>query len=385
MRILLIGEYSLLHNSLKEGLVELGHEVILIGISNGFKCYPVDYDYEAKFFKKNIFTIPRKIIYRIFKFDFAHLEHGIRFYFFLPKLKNFDIVQFVNEAPIRTTPRIELFLMKKIIESNKNYFVLSCGIDYMTLKFYIENKTYKSILQPFFNNPKLYKEFHSFFNYFKKGHIKIHNFIMRNFNGLIATDFDYVDATKNYSIFSSFIPYPIDTKKLSFKELVIENKIIIFLGINKWSYNQKGIPYFEKALEIIKYKYGNKVEIIITNTIPYPVYIELYNKAHILLDQAFSRDQGYNALEAMAKGKVVFTGMEPEVKEYYNLTEKVCIAAKPDVDYLVNELSFLIDNPDELIAMGKRARVFIEKEHNYKKIAEKYLTTWKKSVNSTFS
>ena len=69
MRILLIGEYSLLHNSLKKGLIELGHEVVLIGNSNGYRCYPVDYNYEPKFFKREIFTILRKVIYRLLKFD----------------------------------------------------------------------------------------------------------------------------------------------------------------------------------------------------------------------------------------------------------------------------------------------------------------------------
>lgn len=377
MRILLVGEYSLLQNSLKEGLIKLGHEVVLIGNSNGFKCYPVDYDYEAKWLKKKIFTIPRKIFFRLFKFDLAGLEYGFRFYFFLPKLKNYDIVQFVNEAPIKTTKRIELYLMKQVAKSNNRLFLLSCGIDYMTLKYYTENQSYKSILQPFFQNQNLYKEFNPFYDYFEKMHIKIHEFIMRNFDGLIATDFDYVDATKNYSIYSGFIPYPVNINKLEFKELVIENKIIIFLGINKYSYNQKGIPYFEKALKIIKEKYQDKVEIIITNTIPYPLYIELYNKSHILLDQSFSRDQGYNALEAMAKGKVVFTGAEKEFLEHYGLQEdEVVINALPDLDYLVMKLSFLIENPKEIIAIGKRARTFIEKEHHYIKIAEKYLKVW---------
>lgn len=377
MRILLVGEYSLLHNSLKKGLIELGHEVIIVGNSNDFKCYPVDLDYEAIWLKKSIFTIPRKIFFRLFQFDLAGLEYGIRFYFFLPKLKNFDIVQFVNESPVKTSKKMELFLMKKIVKSNHRFFLLSCGIDYMTLKFYIENKNYKSILQPFFQDPKLYKEFNPFYDYFKKGHVKIHKYIMQNFNGLIASDFDYVDATKNYPIFSSFIPYPIDLDKLEFKELDIEDKIIIFLGVNKYSYYQKGIPYFEKALKIIKEKYQDKVEIISTNTIPYPLYIELYNKAHILLDQAYCKDQGYNALEAMAKGKVVFTGAEQELTDYYKLTESVCVNALPDVDYLVNELSFLIENPNEIIAMGKRARAFIEKEHDCIEIAKKFLEVWK--------
>jgi flagellar basal body P-ring protein FlgI len=71
----------------------------------------------------------------------------------------------------------------------------------------------------------------------------------------------------------------------------------------------------------------------------------------------------------MAKGKVVFTGAEKEFVNHYHLTEKVAINAKPDVNYLVQELSSLIENPDEILAIGKRAKAFIEKEHDYLKIA----------------
>jgi hypothetical protein len=35
--------------------------------------------------------------------------------------------------------------------------------------------------------------------------------------------------------------------------------------------------------------------------------------------------------------------------------------------------------PNEIIAIGKRARAFIEKEHDYVKIAERYITTWSKA------
>ena len=92
----------------------------------------------------------------------------------------------------------------------------------------------------------------------------------------------------------------------------------------------------------------------------------------------YAYDQGYNALEAMAKGKVVFTGAEKEFVDYYKLSEEVAINVLPDVDDLVAKLSYLIENPNEIIAIGKRARQFIEKEHQYIKIAQKYLETWKK-------
>lgn len=377
MRILLIGEYSGLHNTLKEGLQELGHTVFIVS-SFDFKNFPADFSIDPKFCKLKLVNIFRQFIFRLFRFDIAKLELGLRFYLLLPKFENYDVVQFINEIPVKTTKKLELFLLKKIFQQNKKIFVLSCGADYLNMKYDSENKSKKSILHAFFKNPKLKKEYTPYFDLLKENHKKVHEFVLENCNGLIANDFDYVDATKSHPKYLGLIQYPVNINKLNVEELALNNKIIIFLGINQWSYNQKGFFYFEKALESIEKKYQDKIEIIITQNVPYQKYINLYNRAHILLDQSCSCDQGYNALEAMGKGKVVFTGAEQEFVNHYKLTEKVCVNAKPDIDYLVKELSFLIENPDEIIAIGKRARTFVEKEHHYIKIAEKYLEVWNK-------
>ena len=42
MKILLLGEYSNLHNSLKQALLNMGHEVLLVGNGDGFKKYETD-------------------------------------------------------------------------------------------------------------------------------------------------------------------------------------------------------------------------------------------------------------------------------------------------------------------------------------------------------
>ena len=376
MRILLLGEYSRLHNSLKEGLITLGHEVILVGNGDGFKNFPVDFSIEAKWSKTKLLNIPRQIIARIFHFDFAKLEHGIRFYFLLPKLKAFDIVQLINESPIQTTKNLELYLLKKVVENNGKLFILSSGVDYLSVQFLLEKRISKSILQPLFENPSLQKEYDYVFEYTEEKHKKIHDFVYQKCEGIIASDIDYVLPLKGNGKFLELIPNPINISKLVFEAPKIKREIIIFLGINQWNYHQKGIVYFEQALAIIKKKFGEKVAITIVKNIPYTDYINLYNKAHILLDQCFAYDQGYNALEAMAKGKVVFTGAETEFENHYNLIEKVAINAKPDVDYLVNQLSFLIENPQEITIIGESARRFIEKEHDHLKIAGNYLKVW---------
>jgi glycosyltransferase involved in cell wall biosynthesis len=378
MRILLIGEYSRLHNSLKEGLIELGHEVILISDGDGFKQYPSDFLITPKTLSKGFLNIPRQIIFRIFKYDIAQLERGFRFYKLLPKLKDYDVVQLINEAPVKTNKTFEKHLLKKLIQQNKSTFLLCCGIDYTVVKYMTDKKPRYSIMDPFFNDKSLIDEYRFILEYTSKGHKKLHNFLYSTVTGVFASDMDYYLPLLGSPKFMGLIPNPINISRLDYNEPVINGPIVIFMGINRWVYNQKGIPLFEKALTIVKAKYKEKIEIVIAESLPYDEYIKLYSKAHILLDQVYGYDQGYNALEAMAKGKVVFTGAEKEFMEYYNLNERVAINALPYVDYLVNELSLLIENHDEIIAISKRARAFIEKEHEHIIVAQRYIEHWNK-------
>ena len=216
--------------------------------------------------------------------------------------------------------------------------------------------------------------------YISKKHRKLYEFVASKSSGIIVSDLDYKIPMSQTDTECIFIPNPINTDIIKFTELTIKDKIIIFHGTNKLSTIKKGNSIFDQALNIIQEKYPSKIKVICVNSLPYKLYNKSYEEAHILLDQVYSYDQGYNALEAMARGKVVFTGAETEFTKQYNLSEKVAINALPDVNYLVNELSFLIENPQEIIAIGKRARGFIEKEHLYIEIAKKYLITWSKPL-----
>jgi glycosyltransferase involved in cell wall biosynthesis len=376
MRILLLGEYSCLHNSLKEGLINHGHEVTIVGNGDGFKKYPIDFNIDAKWSKSKLINIPRQIIYRLFKYDFAKLEHGIRFYFLLSKLKNFDIVQLISETPIQTNIKLEYYLLRRIKEQNKKMFLLSSGADVVFTQALMDNKFRYSLLDPYLKNPSLIEEYRHLLQYLDSNRKEHHQKIYTLIQGVIATDIDYVIPLKEHPKFLGLIPNPINLEKLTYSENKVIDKTIIFHGINRWNYYKKGNDIFEEALSIIKKKFGSKVIITTVENIPYQKYIKLYDDAHILLDQIYAYDQGYNALEAMAKGKVVFTGAESEFMEHYNLIEQVAINALPDVNAIVKVLSFLIENSEEITTIGKRARAFVEKEHDYIKIADKYLEVW---------
>lgn len=377
MKILLVGEYSRLHNSLKEGLEKSGNEVSILGFKDGFKDFPVDFPLEKKW-DSGILKKIRLLVLKLTSFDISSYFTYLQLRKNSAQFCNFDVVQLINENSFFCDYYYEKKILKYLFENNKKVFLLSCGDDYLNVKYNFENPEKKSILTPYLEGKIANKNFLNVLKFRTKPFEKLHHFIYKNSNGIIASDLDYHLPLIDNPKYLGLIPNPINIEKIAFIPLSIPNKIIIFLGINNESYYKKGSDYFEKALEIIEAKYPEKVSIIITRSIPYNQYIKLYDEAHILLDQTFARDQGYNALEAMAKGKVVFTGAEKEFTEHYNLTERVCINAIPDIDYLVNELSFLIENPNEIIAIGKRARAFIEKEHDYIKIANQYLETWNK-------
>lgn len=377
MNILLVGEYSRLHNSLKEGLKLLNHDVIIIGTGDNFKDFPMDFSTAPKIFTSSpLLKFINKAFFKIFKIDLILLENGIRFYFFLPKLKNYDIVQLINSDAIETYPFLSRFFLKKLFRQNKKVFLLVCGEETPIIEYLLKKEMRYSILNPLFANQNLKNKYSYTLKYIQNNYRKTFDFIKTKTVSIITSDLDYEIPMKEMGYKTTFIPNPINTDKITFHPLCVTDKIIIFLGINESSEFKKGSEFFEKALQIIQEKYYDKVEVIITRSIPYKQYIELYNRAHILLDQVYGYDQGYNALEAMAKGKVVFTGAETEFMKHYNLTERVAINALPDVEYLVNELSYLIENQNEITAIGKRAKAFIEKEHDYVKIAQRYLQTW---------
>jgi len=376
MKILLIGEYSRLHNSLKEGLQKLGHDVTILGFKDGFKDFPVDFPLEKKWdsgFRKKIklglllvtgFDISSYLTYRQFIKNSNHF-------------KGFEVVQLINENSFFCDYTHEKKILDFIFKHNQKVFLLSAGDDYMYVNYNFEHPENPSIVQPYLTGKIADKAFSNVLKFRTKPFEKLHHYIYINIKGVIATDLDYHIPLQNHPKYLGLIASPMNLDTFTKKEVVINESIIIFHGINRESYFKKGNDFFEKALIIIQKKYGSKVEIITSKNVPYDIFINLYNGAHILLDQLYGHDQGSNGLEAMAKGKAVFTNASIVFEKHYNLTEKVAINALPDVDYLVNELSFLIENPTEIMAIGKRARAFLEKEHDYLRITEKYLEIWK--------
>ena len=78
MKILLLGEYSNVHNTLAEGLRQLGHQVTVASNGDFWKNYPRDIDLQRT-----------ASLWGKISFAFRLLRA-------LPKLRGYDVVQLIN-------------------------------------------------------------------------------------------------------------------------------------------------------------------------------------------------------------------------------------------------------------------------------------------------
>lgn len=379
MKVLLIGEYSRLHNSLKEGLIANGHDVYLAGYGDGFKNFPVDFRFKTQY-QKVLAKKLKNLIYRISGYDLESRNIKKTVFRNREKFVGYDIVQLINENSFKAVPHIEREILDFIFKNNKRVFLLSCGTDYYNINYAQSGKLKYSILTPYKEGKMPKRQANNILKYVSSKHIKLSRFILNNINGIIASDIDYHIPLIGKPKYLGMIPNPINLDKFNFEPLIIHDKIIIFHAINDANYFKKGHNIFEKALQLIQKKYSNKIEILEVRSVPYVDFIKSYTKAHIILDQVYSYDQGYTALEAMAQGKVVLTGAEEEWQDYYEIIEDtVCINAVPDAKKIAEKLELLIQNPERILEISRNARKFIEENHNYISIAQKYVDVWNKN------
>ena len=168
MKILLLGEYSRLHNSLKEGFVTLGHEVSIVGCGDKFKQFPVDYSIYARICNDNkIANLLYRGIRKVIGLDFEKIEKAIRFYLLIPKLNGYHHVQLINSDALETYPILSRFLYKKLFKNIQSRSLLICGDETPIVDYLIKKEFKYSDLTHYFEDNSIEKEFQFLLKYRK--------------------------------------------------------------------------------------------------------------------------------------------------------------------------------------------------------------------------
>jgi glycosyltransferase involved in cell wall biosynthesis len=353
MKILLLGEFSGFHKNLKEGLVDLGHEVYLISSGDGWKEIPGSDNTLRKYSVAN--NVFKKIINLIYPF------------LFLSKFKNHDVVHIIN--PFIFSNHFLSELLIKYIKKNNRFFSMSaCGFD----------PPYLESMREFNYAPFSLDKQLTFYSEKEKQRF---NLIYQMIDLVIPVMYDNAKGYNESSKCSQIVPLPINLKNIKFIKNSFQEKIVIYHGIIRRGF--KGSDFIIKALDKLKKSHGNLVEIIITEKIPYDDYKEILNKSNILIDQCKSQAYGMNAIIGLGMGKVVLSGSETEAMSYFKFNDECpIINITPVVDQIYEALKTLVENPIQIEKISKEGRLFVENYHSHIKIAEKYISLWNKTIQS---
>lgn len=348
MKILLLGEFSGLYKNLKEGLLELGHTVTLSANGDSWKKIGgADY----KLYNNN------NILEKVKPLFSKNIFEG------------YDIVQFIS--PALFYPLINELLLKSIIKNNNKSFLTVGGDHYQIYKLY-KKKKFKYYM---------YDDDDSFDQKFGrnfKGILRKHNdlAIAEKVNGIIPIAYEYAEPYRKSKKLAKAIQIPINTDKVKYMPNIVNDKIVIFHGLNRE--NAKGTQYIYKAFQVIKDRYGDKVDLIIDGKMPLNKYLQVINRANIIVDQCKSYGWGVNAIYSLAQGKIVLSGAESESLEEFGLKTSPIINIRPDVDNIVENLERLIQCKKDFEKKGYESRKYVETYHDYRKIAQEYIETWRK-------
>lgn len=374
MKILLIGEYSNVHATLAEGLRKLGHEVTVLSNGDFWKNYPRDIDLVRK---------PGKL---------GGIAYMARLYAILPKLRGYDIVQLINPMFLELKAERILPIYRYLKKYNRKIILGGFGMDYYWVSGCCSNKPLRysdfNIGDSLRTNTDALKERKDWLGTEKE---RLNRIIAEECDGIITGLYEY--WTCYHPIFpdkTTFIPFPIkphtpdredcqahieDSQVLS---MTIPEKVKIFIGINRSRSEYKGTDIMLKAAQAIAEKYPDKLELSIAESIPFKQYVEMMNGSDAILDQLYSYTPSMNPLEAMSRGIICIGGGEPENYEIIHEPNlRPIINVQPNYESVCEELEKLILHPELIPILKKQSMEYIEKHHNYIKVAQKYESFYK--------
>lgn len=394
MKILLLGDYSNVHATLAEGLRALGHKVVVASDGDGWKDYPRDIDLKRRG-TLGSHSLRQRILDALYFFRLQWL--------FAVKFRGFDVVQIINPVflPLRAERIMPYY--RRLRRHNGKVFMAAYGMDHYWVKAGMDCKTFRysdfnigsDVRHDLPENEIFIAEWLNG----EKGHLN--KTIAEDCDGIPAGLYEYWASYMAYLPEEQlaklrYIPFPIKVQEDGSAQEVQcahaeddTRPVRFFIGIQRSRSAYKGTDIMLRALERVKARYPQLVEIHRVENVPFAEYRRLMRSSDVILDQLYSYTPAMNALEAMSQGLVALGGAEPE---YYELQERTyaesnnqeadgtplrpIVNVAPTEDSVYDALCRIVEHRDELPRLKKESKEFVRRYHDFKAIARLYQEFW---------
>lgn len=389
MKILLIGEASFLHNTLKKGLVERGHRVLTMSDGNGWHDAPRDIDLRRDWRWGKLGGL--RVVWQL-------LRH-------LPQLCGNDVVQIHNYQFVPLMYRWNTLLLRFLKLTNRRVVKGCFGDDPQIFRRQAQgvpaySDTYWSgQLQ----NADQHRD--RIAEVVEHGAEASWRKTTRMADALVACLYEYwLDYNEPpYAAKLHYIPLPIECEEMlrwcdvemvkcvgndtlspshpNDSQLPTNlttsppHPLTLLIGLQPKRDFMKGAMKIAAFVEEVARRHPGKVQIKYVEGVPYDEYMHLLAEADVLVDQLYSYTPSMNSLAAMARGTVVIGGGEEEYYEFIGeKTLRPIINVRPDVpdEENITAIERALFTDGMLERMAQESIQFVHKYHDYRLVAKQY-------------
>lgn len=364
MKILLIGEASFLHNTLKKGLVERGHRVTTMSDGNGWHDAPRDIDLRRDGRWGKLGGL--RVVWQL-------LRH-------LPQLCGNDVVQIHNYQFVPLMYRWNTLLLRFLKLTNRRVVKGCFGDDPQIFRRQAQgvpaySDTYWSgqLQNADQHRDRIAEviEHGAEASWRKTTHMA---------DALVACLYEYwLDYNEPpYATKLHYIPLPIECEEMvRWCDLTTSpsHHLTILIGLQPKRDFMKGAMKIATFVEEVARRHPGKVQIKYVEGVPYDEYMHLLAEADVLVDQLYSYTPSMNSLAAMARGTVVIGGGEEEYYEFIGEdTLRPIINVRPDVpdEENIAAIERALFTDGMLERMTQESIQFVHKYHDYRLVAKQY-------------
>ena len=361
MNILIIGEFSGFAKHLKNGFLQLGHDVTIVQTGDGFKrlANPDDIVYGNR-------------TWMIGKYP-VHGSNRL-----LALFANYRLHKEINER----CPNPDLIIVINYVFIRKNFTSVGVSRRFLVRSIKKGAKLIMSECGGGMAGRYCHREFYDMIGrQTRQLEDNRYIFLLENANVIIPTAYGYYSDIINYANLHPYdtskvinsIPLPITIDK-DFNVIPCQNrKIIIFHGIIRPK--KKGTPYIQAAMDKIQKEYPDKVECICKGGMPYDEYVKVFDRIDILVDQCNILEVGWgvNATIGAMKGKCVLVSCGDKNQEHMGISEIPFVPIKTDINQIYEVLKDLVTHPQKIDELKLSGRKFAEKYCECSVVAKKYL------------
>lgn len=352
MKIHLLGEYSGFHTTLRDGLRVLGHEAVVIGSGDGSKAIPVDWDIGASS-GWGVGTM-------------ARIGKAVNFVATVPRA---DVLQVINPNVFPLGWGVNARLLRMLRRKAPRMFLSACGEDAVYIQRGAPGLRYSPVAEtveidlalpahPLSTSSSL------------RWNIEMSGFV----DGIIPVMHEFETGYAGHPKLRPAIALPVNTASIVQQPNYFRGRLVVMHGAGRPG--GKGSRYILEAFQKLEKKHPGYFEFIHVSNLPIAKYLNIMSRVNVVVDQVYSYSCGMNALFALAMGKVVLGGAEKESLYIYGGEQSPVLNILPDADDVVAKLESIMERVASLDEMGGSGRRFIERHHDYVRIAQAYLDEW---------